>query len=1107
MPKRTDISSILVIGAGPIVIGQACEFDYSGTQAIKALKEEGYRVILVNSNPATIMTDPEFADATYVEPITPEIVAKIIAKERPDALLPTMGGQTALNCALALFNDGTLARYGVQMIGADADAIDKAENRQRFREAMDKIGLESARSGVATTVQQAFEVLERTGLPSIIRPSFTLGGTGGGIAYNKAEFERIVREGLDASPTTEVLIEESLLGWKEYEMEVVRDKADNCIIICSIENVDPMGVHTGDSITVAPALTLTDKEYQIMRSASIAVLREIGVETGGSNVQFAVDPKSGRLIVIEMNPRVSRSSALASKATGFPIARVAAKLAVGYTLDEITNEITGATPAAFEPTIDYVVTKIPRFAFEKFKGAKNELSTAMKSVGEVMAIGRNFQESMQKALRGLETGLDGFNRVTELEGVGRDAITAALSKRTPDRILQVGQAFRAGFSVEDVNRITGYDPWFLRQIEEIIACEAAVMERGLPNDAAQLRQLKAMGFSDKRLATLAVRSVGVAGGMGETQAKRAGLLHDTLRAMAGATSEAEVRALRRKLGVHPVFKRIDSCAAEFEAVTPYMYSTYEAPSFGEPENEAMPSDRRKIVILGGGPNRIGQGIEFDYCCVHACFALSEAGFETIMVNCNPETVSTDYDTSDRLYFEPLTAEDVLEILRVEQQNGELVGVIVQFGGQTPLKLAQALEDEGISILGTSPDAIDLAEDRERFAKLVTDLKLKQPANGLARTRDEAAAIARRIGYPVLLRPSYVLGGRAMEIVDSEAQLDNYIATAVNVSGDSPVLVDQYLRDAIECDVDALCDGTEVRIAGVMQHIEEAGVHSGDSACTLPPYSLPAEIVAEMERQAEALAKALGVVGLMNVQFAVKGGEVYLIEVNPRASRTVPFVAKAIGQPVAKIAARVMAGEPLAKFPPFKREFDYMAVKEAVFPFARFPGADSVLSPEMKSTGEVMGIDRDFPTAFLKSQMGAGDTLPESGVLFVSVKDSDKAGIVPAVRALIAHGFTAVATGGTQRYLSEQGLAVERVNKVAEGQPHIVDKIIDREVALIFNTTEGWQSLLDSQSIRASALTTKVPYYTTAAASLAVTRAITEVKASQLEVRPLQDYHS
>ena len=1112
MPKRTDIQSILVIGAGPIIIGQACEFDYSGTQAIKALKEEGYRVVLVNSNPATIMTDPEMADATYIEPITPEIVAKIIEKERPDAVLPTMGGQTALNCALALFNDGTLEKYGVQMIGADADAIDKAENRQRFREAMDAIGLESARSGVANTVQQAFDVLERTGLPSIIRPSFTLGGTGGGIAYNKTEFERIVREGLDASPTTEVLIEESLLGWKEYEMEVVRDRADNCIIICAIENVDPMGVHTGDSITVAPALTLTDKEYQIMRSASIAVLREIGVETGGSNVQFAVDPKSGRLIVIEMNPRVSRSSALASKATGFPIARVAAKLAVGYTLDELTNEITGATPASFEPTIDYVVTKIPRFAFEKFKGAKQELSTAMKSVGEVMAIGRCFAESMQKALRGLETGLDGFNRVPELEGKSREVITAAISQRTPDRILRIAQAFREGFEMSEIQALTGFDPWFLRQIEAIIYEENMIAHNGLPRDAAEMRRLKAMGFSDKRLATLAVRSVGVAGGLAETQARRSGLLHDALRAMAGATSEEEVRKLRQKLGVFPVFKRIDSCAAEFEATTPYMYSTYEAPSFGEPEDEAEPSDRRKIVILGGGPNRIGQGIEFDYCCVHACFALGDeaqggAGFETIMVNCNPETVSTDYDTSDRLYFEPLTEEDVLEILRVEMSRGEVVGVIVQFGGQTPLKLAAALEREGVPILGTSPDAIDLAEDRERFARLVNKLDLKQPQNGIARDRDEAAAWAARIGYPVLLRPSYVLGGRAMEVVDSEAQLDDYIATAVNVSGDSPVLVDQYLRDAIECDVDVICDGNEVRIAGVMQHIEEAGVHSGDSACTIPPYSLSDEIVAEMERQAEALAHALQVRGLMNVQFAIKDDEVYLIEVNPRASRTVPFVAKAIGRPVAKIAARVMAGEPLSNFEPFDIRPKHMAVKEAVFPFARFPGADPILSPEMKSTGEVMGIDSTFPAAFLKSQIGAGMHLPRSGTLFVSVKDSDKQVILPAVKTLLDQGFRVIATGGTQRYLAEQGLAVEPVNKVAEGRPHIVDAIVDGEVDLIFNTTEGWQSLLDSQSIRAGALERKVPYYTTASAALATARAIAEVSTGELEVRSLQDYYS
>jgi len=1107
MPKRTDISSILVIGAGPIIIGQACEFDYSGTQAIKALKEEGYRVILVNSNPATIMTDPEMADATYVEPITPEIVAKIIEKERPDAVLPTMGGQTALNCALALFNDGTFEKYGVQMIGADADAIDKAENRQRFREAMDKIGLESARSGVATTVDEAYAVLERTGLPSIIRPSFTLGGTGGGIAYNKAEFERIVRDGLDASPTTEVLIEESLLGWKEYEMEVVRDRKDNCIIICAIENVDPMGVHTGDSITVAPALTLTDKEYQIMRTASINVLREIGVETGGSNVQFAVNPADGRLIVIEMNPRVSRSSALASKATGFPIARVAAKLAVGYTLDEIQNEITGATPASFEPTIDYVVTKIPRFAFEKFKGSKNELSTAMKSVGEVMAIGRCFAESMQKALRGLETGLDGFNRITEFEGVSREVITASLSKRTPDRILKIAQAFREDFTVEEIARITGFDPWFLRQIEAIIYEEKMIAHNGLPNTADEMRRLKAMGFSDKRLATLAVRSVGVAGGLGETQAKRSGLLHDALRAMAGATSEQEVRDLRRKLGVYPVYKRIDSCAAEFEAITPYMYSTYEAPSFGEAEDEAMPSDRKKIVILGGGPNRIGQGIEFDYCCVHACFALAEAGFETIMVNCNPETVSTDYDTSDRLYFEPLTEEDVLEIMRVEMSQGEVVGVIVQFGGQTPLKLAAALEREGIPILGTSPDAIDLAEDRERFAKLINKLKLKQPMNGIAKSRDEAAAVAARIGYPVLLRPSYVLGGRAMEIVDSEAQLDDYIATAVNVSGDSPVLVDQYLRDAIECDVDVVADGTEVRIAGVMQHIEEAGVHSGDSACTLPPYSLPAEIIGEMERQATELAVALSVRGLMNVQFAVKDGEVYLIEVNPRASRTVPFVAKAIGRPIAKVAARVMAGEPLSAFEPFDLSPNHMAVKEAVFPFARFPGADPVLSPEMKSTGEVMGIDRGFAAAFLKSQLGAGMTPPQSGTLFVSVKDTDKPLIVPAVRTLLDKGFRVIATDGTQSYLAQQGVDVELVNKVAEGRPHVVDTIIDGDVQLIFNTTEGWQSLLDSKSIREAALEKKLPYYTTAAACLAVAQAIAEVSPDQLEVRSLQDYYS
>ncbi|MGL4304463.1 MAG: carbamoyl-phosphate synthase large subunit, partial [Sphingomonas sp.] len=952
MPKRTDISSILVIGAGPIVIGQACEFDYSGTQAIKALKEDGYRIVLVNSNPATIMTDPELADATYVEPITPEIVAKIIEKERPDAILPTMGGQTALNTALALFNDGTLAKYGVEMIGADAEAIDKAEDRLKFRDAMTKIGLESARSAIAHTVEEALAGLERTGLPAIIRPSFTMGGSGGGIAYNREEFLEIVRRGLDLSPTTEVLIEESLIGWKEYEMEVVRDRADNAIIICSIENIDPMGVHTGDSITVAPALTLTDKEYQIMRNASIACLREIGVETGGSNVQFAVNPKDGRLIVIEMNPRVSRSSALASKATGFPIAKVAAKLAVGYTLDEIMNDITGATPASFEPTIDYVVTKIPRFAFEKFKGAEAVLSTAMKSVGEVMAIGRNIHESMQKALRGLETGLSGFNMVDRLVGAPRAEIEAALAVATPDRLLVAAQALREGFTVAEVHALAKYDPWFLERIAEIVAAEEDVCRNGLPIEAAGMRRLKAMGFSDKRLAYLALKSANLREGMDRGVARGSGLVHDAVVAMTGGVTEQEVRALRHRLGVRPVFKRIDTCAAEFNAKTPYMYSTYEAPSFGEPECESQPTNRKKVVILGGGPNRIGQGIEFDYCCCHACFALADVGFETIMVNCNPETVSTDYDISDRLYFEPLTAEDVLEILHVEQQNGTLAGVIVQFGGQTPLNLAQALQDAGIPILGTSPDAIDLAEDRERFAALVNKLGLLQPANGLARSREEAIVAAERIGYPVLMRPSYVLGGRAMEIVDGRPQLEEYIQTAVQVSGESPVLIDQYLRDAIEVDVDAISDGTDVTVAGVLQHIEEAGVHSGDSACSIPPYSLSDAIIAEIERQTVALAKALSVVGLMNIQFAVKDGLVYLIEVNPRASRTVPFVAKAIGAPIAKIAARVMAGEKLADLPKVDRHIDYFAVKEAVFPFNRFPGVDPVLSPEMKSTGEV-----------------------------------------------------------------------------------------------------------------------------------------------------------
>ncbi|MGQ5702056.1 carbamoyl-phosphate synthase large subunit [Sandaracinobacteroides sp. A072] len=1069
MPKRTDISSILVIGAGPIIIGQACEFDYSGTQAVKALKGEGYRVILVNSNPATIMTDPDLADATYVEPITPEVVARIIEKERPDAVLPTMGGQTALNTALALFKDGTLDRYGVTMIGADAHAIEKAEDRLKFREAMDSIGLESPRSAIAHTLDEALKALDHVGLPAIIRPSFTLGGTGGGIAYNREEFQKIVLGGLDASPTTEVLIEESVLGWKEYEMEVVRDRADNCIIICSIENIDPMGTHTGDSITVAPALTLTDKEYQIMRNASIAVLREIGVETGGSNVQFAVNPADGRLVVIEMNPRVSRSSALASKATGFPIAKVAALLAVGYTLDEIRNDITGVTPASFEPTIDYVVTKIPRFAFEKFKGADSTLGTAMKSVGEVMAIGRNIHESLQKALRGLETGLSGLDEPEALANASKGEILAALARRVPDRLLIAAHALRAGIPASEIARVSHYDPWFVERLAEIVEAEEAVRANSLPDD---LRPLKAMGFSDARLAKLA------------------------------GLSEAEVRARRHAAGVRPVFKRIDTCAAEFESLTPYMYSTYAGT-----ECEAEPTDKRKIAILGGGPNRIGQGIEFDYCCCHAAFALGDAGFETIMVNCNPETVSTDYDTSDRLYFEPLTAEDVLELLHLEQSRGTLEGVIVQFGGQTPLKLAKALEAAGIPILGTSPDSIDLAEDRERFAALVERLGLKQPAGGIARSREEAIAVAEHIGYPVLMRPSYVLGGRAMEIVETTASLETYIETAVRVSGDSPVLIDRYLRDAIEVDVDALADGETVYVAGVMQHIEEAGVHSGDSACSLPPYSLPADIVAEIERQAKLLAEALTVRGLMNIQFAVKDGEVYLIEVNPRASRTVPFVAKAQGRPYAKIAARVMAGEMLSTFELRPRGSGHIAVKEAVFPFARFPGTDPVLSPEMKSTGEVMGIDSDFAMAFAKSQLGAGNILPMGGTVFISVKDSDKPLILEAARGLVSMGFDLVATRGTAEWLKGEGVSVATINKVLEGQPHIVDAMTDGRIAMVFNTTEGVQSLKDSETIRSAAWSQKVPIFTTAAASDACVKAIAAMKSRPMDVKPLQAHHA
>ncbi len=1158
MPKRTDIKSILIIGAGPIVIGQACEFDYSGTQACKALKAEGYRIILVNSNPATIMTDPELADATYIEPITPEVVAKIIAKERPDALLPTMGGQTALNTALSLRRMGVLERYNVEMIGANAEAIDKAEDRSLFREAMAKIGLETPRSMLANASEVkdadrkqhearraelkasspadldaaldaletewnlgegdrkqryiahamgiAAQALDHVGLPAIIRPSFTMGGTGGGIAYNRAEFFDIINSGLDASPTTEVLIEESVLGWKEYEMEVVRDRADNCIIVCSIENLDPMGVHTGDSITVAPALTLTDKEYQMMRNASLAVLREIGVETGGSNVQFAVNPADGRLVVIEMNPRVSRSSALASKATGFPIAKVAARLAVGYTLDELDNDITGgATPASFEPSIDYVVTKIPRFAFEKFPGADNVLTTAMKSVGEVMAIGRTFQESLQKALRGLETGLTGLDEI-EIPGLNhgddKNAIRAALGTPTPDRLRMVAQAIRMGTSLEDVHQMCRIDPWFLEQIAGIIAMEARIRQHGLPQDAENLRMLKAMGFSDARLASLVNKDA------------------------------EDVAKIREKLAVHPVYKRIDTCAAEFASPTAYMYSTYEVPFAGALADEAKVSDRKKVVILGGGPNRIGQGIEFDYCCCHACFALADAGYESIMVNCNPETVSTDYDTSDRLYFEPLTPEDVLEILRAEQAAGTLAGVIVQFGGQTPLKLAEALERAGIPILGTSPDMIDLAEDRDRFQKLLKKLDLKQPHNGIAWSVEQARTVASELGFPLVVRPSYVLGGRAMQIIHDEGMLQTYLLDTVpglvpedikqkypndktgqinTLLGKNPLLFDTYLSEAIEVDVDALCDGKSVYVSGIMEHIEEAGIHSGDSACSLPVRSLSADTVAELERQTAALAKGLNVGGLMNVQYAIKDGEIFVLEVNPRASRTVPFVAKTIGRPIAKIAARIMAGESLDEAfahygeKPDLAALSHVAVKEAVFPFARFPGVDTLLGPEMKSTGEVMGLDADFALAFAKSQLGAGVDLPRAGTLFVSVRDEDKVKILPSVKKLADLGFRVLATGGTQRFLAENGVAAEKINKVLEGRPHIEDAIRNRQVQLVFNTTDSQKAVSDSKSLRRATLMQKVPYYTTMAGAAAAAQAIAALKAGSLEVRPLQGY--
>src|SRR5690554_4585695 len=1068
MAKRTDIESILIIGAGPIVIGQACEFDYSGAQACKALREEGYRVILVNSNPATIMTDPQMADATYIEPITWQAVSRIIEKERPDALLPTMGGQTALNCALDLAREGVLEKFGVEMIGASREAIDKAEDREKFKAAMTRIGLASARSALAHSMEEALQVQSALGFPVVIRPSFTLGGTGGGIAYNREEFVSICERGLEASPTKELLIEESLIGWKEFEMEVVRDRRDNCIIVCSIENLDPMGVHTGDSITVAPAQTLTDKEYQILRNASIAVLREIGVDTGGSNVQFAMNPQNGRLIVIEMNPRVSRSSALASKATGFPIAKVAARLAVGYTLDELRNEITdGATPASFEPSIDYVVTKVPRFAFEKFPQADSRLTTQMKSVGEVMAIGRNFQESFQKALRGLEVGVDGLNQMT----TDREKLQIELGEPGPERIWYVGDAFAQGFSLEDVHQLTKIDPWFLGQIKQIVDIELALEQKTLADlDFDTLRELKRRGFSDRRLAYLL------------------------------DTSEAEVRKLRHQMGIRPVYKRVDTCAAEFPTNTAYMYSTY------EDECEASPTDRKKIMVLGGGPNRIGQGIEFDYCCVHAALALRDDGYETIMVNCNPETVSTDYDTSDRLYFEPLTLEDVLEIVHKENP----VGVIVQYGGQTPLKLARALEANGVPIIGTSPESIDVAEDRERFQKLLSKLGLRQPPNRTARTEGEAIALASEIGYPLVVRPSYVLGGRAMEIVHEQQDLERYMREAVRVSNDSPVLLDHFLNNATEVDVDCLCDGNMVFIGGVMEHIEQAGVHSGDSACSLPPYSLSADIIAEIKRQTALMARALNVKGLMNVQFAIQNGDVFVLEVNPRASRTVPYVSKATGLQLAKIAARAMAGSTLEEQGIGDEVVpDYFCVKEAVFPFVKFPGVDTILGPEMKSTGEVMGVGKSFGEAFVKSQLAVSVLLPESGTAFISVRDQDKARAVEVARGLDAMGFKIVATRGTAAAIQAAGLPAQVVNKVTEGRPHIVDMVKNGEIALVVNTVEDTRTAIsDSRSIRTTALAARVTYYTTIAGARAAVEGMQYIRnGAGLQVYSLQTLHA
>ena len=1076
MPKRTDIKKILIIGAGPIVIGQACEFDYSGTQACKSLKEEGYEVVLLNSNPATIMTDPDFADRTYIEPVTPEILAKIIEKERPDAVLPTLGGQTALNTAVSVAEMGILEKFGVELIGAKLPAIKKAEDRTLFKAAMEKIGLAVPNSGLAHNHAEAMEIVKTIGFPAIIRPSFTLGGSGGGIAYNLEEYEKMAMGGIDASPTDEILIEESVIGWKEYELEVMRDTADNVVIICSIENFDPMGVHTGDSITIAPAQTLTDKEYQILRDASLKIIREIGVDTGGSNIQFGINPRDGRLVVIEMNPRVSRSSALASKATGFPIAKIAAKLAVGYTLDEVTNDITRETPACFEPSIDYVVTKIPRFTFEKFPAADATLTTQMKSVGEVMSIGRTFKESFQKAIRSLEIGVSGFDsKLFDLGTETRRALTGKeqqllLEKlRVPnaDMLWYIGDAMRSGMSVEEIQKHTAIDPWFLHNIRQIIEKEEELKAIALVDvSPAVLREAKQYGFSDKFLSML------------------------------WRCSEDEVRALRWSVGVRPVYKRVDTCAAEFVAYTPYMYSTYEE------ECEAAPTDRKKIMILGGGPNRIGQGIEFDYCCVHGAFALAEDGYETIMVNCNPETVSTDYDTSDRLYFEPLTLEDVLEIVAIEKP----VGVIVQFGGQTPLKLAVALEKAGVPIIGTSPDAIDRAEDRERFQEMLHKLGLLQPENGIARSFEEAEKVVERIGYPVVVRPSYVLGGRAMEIVYDQENLQRYMKTAVLISPEHPILIDSFLDEAIEIDVDALCDGTEVVIGGIMEHIEEAGIHSGDSACSLPPYSIGPEIVAEIRRQTVMMALELNVIGLMNVQYAVKGSTVYILEVNPRASRTSPFVSKATGRPLAKIAARVMAGKTLRELGIVSDIIPkHISVKEAVFPFVKFPGVDTLLGPEMKSTGEVMGIGETFAEAFAKSQLGANVKLPLSGNVFISVRDADKKHVVSAAEKLYKSGFGILATGGTAQFLEEKGIPVRRVNKVLEGRPHIVDAIKNGEVQLVLNTTHGAQAVADSFSIRREALMHNLAYYTTVAGAKAVADSIVSLQTQELTVKPIQDY--